>query len=173
MVSCRERGIETSILRLACCVLSLGLLILLAGCGPGRPRGVEHAEVSGKVLFQGKPLPGGVVNFVAVNGAFANTGFIDEKGNYTIKPPVGEVRIGVDNRMLINQGSQKDRPKDEKTLRGKKAAEAQQDQPQQGPLKGRYVQIPKSYTDPTTSGLTYTVKPGAQTYDIELSDKAH
>jgi hypothetical protein len=170
MVFCRERGIETSILRLACCGLSLGLLIISAGCTQ-RLRSVEHAEVTGKVLFQGKPLPGGVVNFVAVNGAFANTGFIDENGNYKIKAPEGEVRIGVDNRMLANQGSRRERPKEENTIRQKKLAEVEKVQPPQGPLKGRYVQIPKNYTDPTTSGLTYTVKPGSQTHDIELSDK--
>jgi hypothetical protein len=162
--------IAKPILRLACCGLSLGLLIVSAGCGE-HARSVQHAEVSGRVLFQGKPLPGGVVNFVAVKGAFANTGFIDENGNYTIKPPVGEVMIGVDNRMLAHGQQVGDRPKEEKSIRQKKVAEAeaQQATPPKGPLKGRYVPIPESYTDPTTSKLTYTVKPGSQTHDIELS----
>lgn len=171
MVSCRERGIERSILRLVCCGLSLGLLILSAGC-KGRPRSVQHAEVSGKVLFQGKPLPGGVVNFVAVNGGFANNAFIDENGNYKISAPEGEVRIGVDNRMLQNPGLKGERKLD-KTASKKKAAvaENQKAQPPAGPLKGRYVEIPENYTDPTKSGLTYTVKPGSQTHDIDLPDK--
>ncbi len=163
--------IAKPILRMACCGLSLGLLILSAGCSR-LGRSVEHAEVSGRVLFQGKPLPGGVVNFVAVNGAFANRGFIDENGNYTIKAPEGEVRIGVDNHMLANQPPPRERPKEEKTVRQKKVAEVQQDLPPQGPVKGYYVEIPRSYADPTTSGLTYTVKPGPQTHDIELSATA-
>jgi hypothetical protein len=167
MVSYRERGIEMPFLRLACCGLSLGLLLVITGC-KGRPHSVEHAEISGKVLFQGKPLPGGVVNFVAVNGGFANTGVIDENGNYQLKAPVGEVRIGVSNKMLrsgapTKEGGQKKEPK---TAREEKTAD--QKKGQRG-VKGRYVDIPPSYTDPSTSGLTYTVKPGAQTHDIELS----
>jgi hypothetical protein len=161
--------IFTPILRLACCGLSLGLFILIAGCGGGRARSVEHADVTGKVLFQGKPLPGGTVSFVAVNGGFANTVPIEESGNYKVSSPVGEVRIGVDNRMLRTKG---EAPKESKTLREKMEPEAQKDQPSKGPLKGRYVRIPTSYAEPSTSGLKYTVKPGAQTHDIELSADA-
>jgi hypothetical protein len=156
----------TSFRPLICGCLSFGLLVLSAGCGE-RPRSVEHAEVKGKVLFQGKPLPGGTVSFVAVNGAFAWTGRIDENGNYEVKAPVGEVRIGVDNRMLQDRGAIQGG--EVKTLREKMEDEAPKDQSSAGRLKGRYVPIPKSYTDPTTSGLTYTVKPGPQTHDIELS----
>jgi len=167
MVFYRERGIEMPFLRLACCGLSLGLLVVITGCG-GRPRSVEHAEVTGKVMFQGKPLPGGVVNFVTVNGGFAATGTIDDKGNYQIKAPVGEVRIGVSNLMLRGGSPTKDGgPKKEpKTAREEKTADQQK-----GPrgVKGYYVAIPPSYTDPITSGLKYTVKPGPQTHDIELS----
>jgi|SRR5579875_344133 len=170
MISSRKRGTETAIFRLACGGLLLGLLILSAGCGSGSPRSVEHTEVKGKVLFQGKPLPGGTVSFVAVNGAFAWTGPIDENGNYEVKAPVGEVRIGVDNRMLQKQSSkQGGEPMEMKTLREKMEGDVSKDQLPKGRLKGRYVPIPKKYTDPSTSGLTYTVKPGPQTYDIELS----
>jgi hypothetical protein len=149
----------TSFRRVMCCCLSLGLLVLLGGCG-GRPRSVEHADVSGQVRFQGKPLPGGKATFVAVNGGFASSGKIDENGHYQIKAPVGEVQIGVTNRMLqANRGSIKGPPLLTKT-------EAKERQP----LKGRYVKIPSQYEDPSTSGLTYTVKPGPQTHDIELSN---
>ena len=172
MVSCRERGIETAILRLACCGLLLGLLILSAGCRP-RPRSVEHGEVTGKVLFQGQPLPGGTVSFVAVNGGFADTGRIDENGNYQLKSPVGEVKIGVDNRMFRIQSPTQGDKKEPKSAREKKMAESQKDQSAKGGvLKGHYVQIPESYTDPATSGLTYTVIPGSQTHNIELSEGA-
>jgi len=137
---------------------SLGLLALLAGCGKN-PRAVEHAEVSGQVRFQGKPLPGGRVTFVAVNSGFASSGTIDENGNYQIKAPVGAVAIGVTNRMLqSNRGATKRLPLLMKT-------EARERQP----LKGQYIRIPSQYEDPSTSGLTYTVKPGPQTHDIELS----
>lgn len=166
MVFCRERAIARSILRLTCCCLSLGLLMFLVGCR--NARSVQHAEVSGRVLFQGNPLPGGTVNFVSLIGGFANAAVIDENGNYHINSPVGEVEIGVSNKMLAGSGGlTRDEAKGPKTLRDEKAS----GQKKKGPLvKGRYVPIPKKYLDPHTSGLRYTVKPGSQTYDIELSD---
>lgn len=144
--------------RPACCCLSLGLLTLLAGCGRN-PHSVEHTEVSGKVLFQGKPLLGGTVSFVAVNGGFPSTGIIDENGNYQIKAPVGDVEIGVTNRMLQPKRGSKGMPL-------LKKAEAKERQP----LKGRWIKIPSRYEDPHTSGLKYKVTRGPQTHDIELSD---
>jgi hypothetical protein len=103
-------------------------------------RPVELVEVSGRVLYNGKPLPGGRVTFVTADG-FASTAVIDETGNYTIKSRVGEVGIGVDNRMLRERGNK---------------------------IKGRFVQIPAKYSTPDTSGLKYKVKKGHQTHDIEL-----
>jgi hypothetical protein len=144
--------------RPACSCLSLGLLTLLAGCGQN-PHSAEHTEVSGKVLFQGKPLPGGIVSFVAVNGGFTSTGTIDENGDYQIKAPVGDVEISVMNRMLQSSRESKWMPP------RLKKADAKENQP----LKGRWVEIPSHYEDPHTSGLKYTVKRGPQTHDIELS----
>jgi hypothetical protein len=148
-----------SVLRLFGDWLLLGLLTGMAGCTK-TPHSIEHAEVSGKVLFQGKPLPGGQVTFVTVQG-FASSAPIDENGNYQIKAPTGEVQIGVENRFLLpskrgpEKGFHPRRP-------GSKVEEK--------PIKGRYVKISSRYSDPTTSGLTCTVKPGPQTHDIELSD---
>ena len=53
MRSCIKPGIERAVLRPACCCLSLGLLALAFGCS-NNPHSVDHAEVSGKVLFRGK-----------------------------------------------------------------------------------------------------------------------
>jgi hypothetical protein len=150
--------IFTPLLRWVCCCLSLGLLTVMAGCG--EPRSAEHADVSGKVLFQGKPLPGGEVSFVAVNGGFGSIGIIDENGNYQIKAPVGEVTIGVMNRMLASRGAKASRLLQKTQEGGAK---------QRQRLKGQYVKIPSQYEDPATSGLKYTVKRGPQTHDIELS----
>ena len=153
-----ERRVAKPVYRLACCYLSFGLLTLMVGCGKN-PHEPEQAEVSGTVLFQGKPLPGGRVTFVLVKGGFESRGIIDENGNYTIKAPVGDVEIGVDNRWLApRRGPTNKRP----ILKKPGAQEAQR-------MKGRWVNIPSSYADPHASGLKYTVKPGSQTHDIELS----
>jgi hypothetical protein len=144
-------------LRIAYLCLWLGLLTLLIGCGKN-PYSVDHAEVSGKVLFGGKPLPGGKVTFITVNGGFASIGTIDENGNDQIKAPVGEVEIGVTNQMLKSNAGAKG-----KHILAKAEAKERQ------PLKGRWVKIPPQYEDPHASGLKYTVKRGEQTHDIELS----
>ncbi|HTU90792.1 MAG TPA: carboxypeptidase-like regulatory domain-containing protein [Gemmataceae bacterium] len=164
MVSCRERGNERPGLRLACCCLSIGLMTAMAGCG-NHPRSVEHVDVSGQVFFEGSPLPGGQVSFVAVNGGFAAPGIIDENGHYQIRAPVGEVEIGVSNRMLQGNGGLGGGGGPEGMSPRQKKAKGQPVQR----VKGRWVNIPAAYADPHTSGLKYTVKPGPQTYDIKLS----
>ncbi|HTU93793.1 MAG TPA: carboxypeptidase-like regulatory domain-containing protein [Gemmataceae bacterium] len=156
MISCLEHRVKKPVFPLACWCLSLGLLTLMVGCSKS-PHSAEHADVSGKVLFQGQPLPGGKVTFVAVNGGFASTGTIDENGDYQIKAPVGAVEISVTNQTLQSRGGPM-------APRRPKKAEAKKDQP----TKGRWVKIPSQYGDPHTSGLSYTVKSGSQTHDIEL-----
>ncbi len=151
-------GKVRAILRLTCCGLSLGLLALMVGCNP-TPHSAEHAEVSGKVLFQGQPLPGGQVTFITVKGGFASNGTIDENGNYQIKAPIGEVEISITNRMLVPRGGETNAPNIPKKAEAKEG---------QIP-KGRYVRIPTVYENAHASGLKYTVKPGPQTHDIELS----
>ena len=156
-------------LRLSCCCLSLGLLTLTAGCGRN-PRSVEHADVSGKVSFQGKPLPGGRIAFVTVKGGFPSSATINEDGTYKISAPIGDVQIGVDNGMLRPMGGGKGPGKGGGPPKGMShpkppgANEAKEE-----PVKGRFVNIPSEYADPGRSGLTFTVKPGSQTHDIELS----
>src|SRR5262245_6931507 len=81
------------------CCLSICLLVLTTGCNT--PRSAEMAEVSGRVLYHGEPLPGGRVTFVSKGGqTFSGSGNIDEKGNYKVEAPVGDVTVSVDNRML-------------------------------------------------------------------------
>jgi hypothetical protein len=140
---------------LPCC-----LLVLAAGCRPSRT--VEHVEVTGRVLYNGQPLPGGRVAFVTVVGAFASNGNIDEQGNYKIQAPVGDVTISVDNRMLRGQPLGKSE--------GMKKGAGRPEQPDPDPVKGTYKQIPSKYYTPDTSGLTYTVTSGPQKHDIELKD---
>lgn len=113
--------------------------------------------MTGRVLFDGKPLPGGEVTFVTVKDGFASKGIIDEKGNYTISAPTGDVMISVDNRAL---GQSR-----EAAMKGA----GRPDAPPPTRLKGKYVEIPSKYFVPDTSGLTYTVINGPQTHDIQLT----
>jgi hypothetical protein len=143
--------------------------VWVVGCEP--PRSAEHAEVSGKVLIDGKPLSGGQISFVAVKGGFAASGNIDETGQYKISAPVGEVTITVNNTSL--QGQQSQPPKGK--LKGGGGGPPPKDlpHPKQGaedhPTKGHWVSIPSRYSNADTSDLKYTVTPGAQTHDVQLS----
>ena len=128
-------------------MLALSLLTLAAG-GCGRNTG----SVSGKVSYQGKPLPGGYVNFMSEgeNNTF-KTSQINEDGSYSVSGlSVGPAKIsvqGLSARRLADLPGQ-----------GGKDQKVQQKQ----------VFVPDKYGNTDTSGLKYEVKPGSQSYDIEL-----
>jgi hypothetical protein len=137
--------------------LALSLLMLSGGCGQQEVT-VETAEVAGKVLYNGRPLPGGQVTFTTKDLKFTQTATISPKGEYKIMAPVGEVMIAVNNAMLSPQ------TKSGPILKRPGA------EPPKRP-KGTYVEIPSEYYFPEASGLRYTVAQGAQTHDIELHSK--
>lgn len=64
-----------------CLAVLLGWLgAMVVGCGDGRPKRVA---VSGQVLIDGKPLPGGNIKFVPY-GARPSMGTIGEQGHFTL-----------------------------------------------------------------------------------------
>jgi hypothetical protein len=147
----------------------IGLLAWAGGCGPSSPRSAEHAEVSGKVLIDNKPLPGGEISFVTVKGGFASSGKIDENGNYQVKAPVGEVTITVNNGMLQNQQPRRGKGPGGGGAAPKELPHTKQAAPDVQPTKGHWVSIPSRYSNADSSDLKYTVKEGPQTYDVKLS----
>jgi hypothetical protein len=146
-----------SLARLLCSIcLLLCLLVPVIGCS-SKAKPPEVTEVSGKVLFQGKPLPGGRVIFVTVQGAWSGSGVIDENGNYKFNAPVGEVKIGVSNDMLAPTR----KPFTKNPVLKRPGTEPIEQ-------KGHYVAIPDRYTSPEESGLTYRVEKGAPPHEIRL-----
>jgi len=132
----------------------LCIFLLAAGCGSTR-RNVKTAEVSGKVLLAGEPLPGGRLTFVKADGQYATSALILEDGTYSIKAPLGEVQISIDNRDL--------REKKKHPILSKRPGAKEPE-----PVKGTYTPIPKRYYMPASSGLTYTVREGSQEHDVLL-----
>src|SRR5262249_18589860 len=126
---------------------SLLLLVVLCAYGCANKRKYDTAEVSGKVTFKGKPLPGASITFVAVKGGAATSDVIDENGNYKISAPIGEVKIQVDNRSL-----------EKKKPMGPVLKRPGSEEPSS--LKGTYVAIPEKYYTADDTPLTYTVKSG-------------
>ncbi|MGH7174666.1 MAG: hypothetical protein ACRELF_05725 [Gemmataceae bacterium] len=133
--------------RTALGMLAFSLLTLAAG-GCGKSSGT----VSGKVSYQGKPLPGGYVNFMSESAkGDMKISPIKEDGSYSVSGlPVGSVKISV-------QGLAKRRLADLPGQGGKDEKSQQKE-----------VYVPPQYGNTETSGLTYDVKPGPQPHDIDL-----
>src|SRR5437762_14295213 len=70
---------------------ALLVLPIVAGCGPGQ------AKVTGRVLYDGKPLPGGRVTFMPEGAANPVTVNLHEQGNYEAVLPTGERTVRLDN----------------------------------------------------------------------------
>jgi hypothetical protein len=118
-------------------------LVMLSGCDKGT------GEVSGTVTYNGAPLPGGIVTFIAENGR-VEPARIGEDGSYKVtNVPVGPVRITVTTPAPLQFPGR---------------------EPQE--LLGKYVAIPKRYGEAEDSGFTFEVKKGSQRYDLPLSDGA-
>jgi hypothetical protein len=164
-----DHSICARIIRLTSCCTMMGLLAWVAGCNQ-TPRGTEHAEVSGKVYIDNKPLPGGQISFVAVKGGFAAAGIIDENGNYKINAPIGEVTITVNNGALQAQQP----PLKVKGKGGGGQAPKELPHPKEvagevQAIKGRWVSIPSRYAQADTSELKYTVTAGPQTHEVKMT----
>jgi len=124
--------------------VALGLIVLLAatvGCGDGRPKRVA---VSGQVLIDGDPIPGGSIRFVP-EGDRPAAAEIDEQGHFTLRCYDGEdgAVIGT-HRVQVAA----------RTIAGGKKVEWY---------------APKKYSDFRSSGLTVEVTEPVDDLVIELT----
>lgn len=157
--------------------MSIGLLLLpfFVGCGGGK------VKVSGQVLYNGKPLPGGSVFFRPADPKQnAVSAELDEQGNYEATLPVGEVQVAVDNRELeprpaAPSGAALNLPPQVREALKKAQASEPTPAPPKGDNpsaptrpRGKYVPIPGKYYTIENSGLTFKVEPGSQKHDLEL-----
>jgi len=129
--------------------VAMALLTLAAvGCG-GR------GDVSGVVSYKGKPLVFGTVQFEARDGTIKQAN-IETDGSYSIPGvPVGEAKVAVSS----------DNPRS-----GAFQPLQREGMPPPTPLpevKG-WFPIPPEYQDLSKPKLTYTVKRGKNTYEIDL-----
>jgi hypothetical protein len=147
------------------------LLLLGSGCG-------SKGSVSGKVFYRDKPLTGGLVQFNHPQlGVLSSP--IAADGSYQIaKIPPAEVKIAVTGpppekprSLPKNANMDWERIKashppgmSEEAIKRKMGIQPSPSSPSADAASS----IPKKYSDPLQSGLTYTVTSGAQTYDIKL-----
>jgi hypothetical protein len=156
--------------RILACFAAVALIALsMAGCNRVRGEGT----ITGQVLVDGKPLRGGTVRFVPVaSGVNSLSAEIDESGNFgPLVMPAGEVMISVDNRTLAPRAPRAAIPLPKNTnpeVQAKMMARGGGAAPPPNP---RYVPIPTRYHAVETSDLKYTVVPGEQKHNVELSSK--
>jgi hypothetical protein len=135
-------------------VLFVALPVLASGCGK------PAATVSGKVTYQGRPLPIGTIRFLtAENKVLAAD--ISGDGDYSIpRVPPGEVKISVSVPSANTLKPQ------QKGMYGKAGDNPASETSTSAP---RLMKIPDQYGAPESSGLKYTVTAEAnQTHNIEL-----
>ncbi|QDT68839.1 hypothetical protein MalM25_17640 [Planctomycetes bacterium MalM25] len=125
---------------------SLGLwLLACSGCSE------YESTVNGVVRFDGNTLDHGAVTYVSEGGAVIATGSIASDGDYWVEVassgglPAGEYQVKV-------------------TCRGPAVPS-----PRGGPPAPGKSLIPRKYTRGHTSGWKFTVEPGSNTIDLELS----
>ncbi len=128
--------------------LVITLLTLMVGCG-------RTGDVSGQVSFKGKPLVCGTVQFEASDKTFKQ-GIINRDGSYSIDGvPVGEAKVAVN--------SPNPKSGDFQPLQ----REGRPPPPPRPEIPG-WFPIPAEYQDLSKPRLTYTIKSGDNTINIEL-----
>jgi len=137
------------------------LLVALSGCG-----GEKLATVSGKVMFQDKPLPGGTLTFSSLDFSKSASGEVRADGTYSVsRVPLGDVVISV---MPAPKSLSELMPKGAKVpgAGGEKGAPDVY-----GKGKSTYVNIPQAYRDLRTSTLKLNVDTSPKSHDITIPGK--
>jgi hypothetical protein len=119
----------------------LGLVLFLAGCSSGPATG----QLTGKVLFDGKPVSAGSVKCVDALGKVHNMA-ISPEGKYRLpRVAVGLARFAVETHTRVPEG-----------MRTPTEAE-------------KPIALPERYSNPDTSGLQVEVRRGETPYDITMA----
>jgi len=140
--------------RIATAVQLLGFSVftlVISGCAGGT------GDVSGKVTYKNEPLPYGSVQFETSAGSFV--GDIKADGTYSVSGiPRGAAKVNVTCQD----------PKYADFMKQLSASARDKSIPKPKGNPEDFNKIPGKYNDFSTSGLTLDVKPGSQTYNIDL-----
>ena len=139
----------------ACLLVGL-TFTFAAGCGP------SFGEVSGKVTYNGKSVPAGVVAFLSAESNEPATAQLERDGSYRLpKVRCGPARITVtapDPKFARKPPVLGPHAKEKDKLFHQRELEAFVEA----------VQLPQRYADAEKSRLAHTVQSGTQTFDIPL-----
>lgn len=150
---------------LATLIPALLLTISLAGCGGGgaeKPKDAQ-SKVSGKVLFDGKPitLDSAVVFYCKDKGATAS-GKVDSLGSYSLTGSIPSIGIPVGRYQVMIQPPSPPPPvvgteEYKAVMMGK------------GPKKVAPKDVPEKFHSLESSKIVLEVKEGENTFDFDLS----
>ena len=138
----------------------------LVGCQP--PRGV----LEGEIIFDSKPLPGGMLSFVSIGSnkklTVEGSAELSREGTFKIELPVGEVMIGVDNREFEPMPATGPATLPGENLPAEVRKSLQESTKASSKVSDRWVQIPERYYLPETSKINIKIAKGTQKIQIEL-----
>ncbi len=130
--------------------MGFGIFVLLVGCGQ------SYGDLSGKVTYKGNVLRMGTVSVLGSDG-ITRASMIAKDGTYSVeKVAAGEVKLTVYS------------PDPELSQPHKRQKKNAPPPPKVEVDKTGWVAIPEKYADFKDSGLTFSLKPGPNSYDIEL-----
>lgn len=134
-------------------------VMCLTGCGGGSnlPKG-ETGTVTGKVTFNGKPVPEGTsIVFLHKDKGITASSPIAADGSYALRMRrenailAGNYQIGITPPTVELTPAEAEAVNSGKTLPEKE-----------------WPEIPKKYRNPESSGVLFTVKAGENTFDLDM-----
>jgi hypothetical protein len=138
-------------------------LFAVAGCG-----GSGLATVKGKVTIDGQPASSGRVFFRSADGKSTVFAMIGPDGAYqVVEVPYGSMKVTV---TPLTKWERIGLIRDARKMKKTSASEAPAT-PGGADAFESSAKIPEKYRDPDTSGLTFTVKSGTNTYNIEIKSE--
>jgi hypothetical protein len=149
-------------------LMSLLCFIALIGCGNrnGRDYQVkpeEQATITGTVKFGNKNVPiNATVTFFNADKGIAAIGFADESGKFTCNPVEKETGLPA-GRYVVTVTPPLPPPLSEEEYKKMEANAMAM------PNK-TYKELPTKFYNSLTSGLAFDVKPGANSFDIDLAN---
>ena len=170
--------------------LRIGLTAALAAVAVGCSKPPHTSKVSGTVTYKGQPVKAGTIYLVTDQGQYETA--LRPDGSYQFNDiPTGLAVVVIETEMFnpepktpnynnkMAAGITKNYSEYDAKVGGGKMAKGggkTGDEPNTVPPEQReqlakvYVKIPKKYSNPRTSDLSFTVEPGAQVKDFELMD---
>jgi hypothetical protein len=144
-------------------ILPFCFLVLTFGCQPKNP--ATAASVNGKVTLGGQPVTAGTVTFhTGKDDGKMDTG-IGPDGTYSMaQRPVGDFTVTVETESVNPE-------KKQQVYGGGKGKGMPMSQPPPGfeKPKGTYTKIPEKYTKKETTPFKVSLKPGNQTFNLEMT----